>query len=40
VKPRSRSCASARGEEPIEPFEIVRTSRNELIVMGSDIVAD
>ncbi|MBN8612134.1 MAG: hypothetical protein J0L92_16185 [Deltaproteobacteria bacterium] len=37
---RYRLSANTQREERIEPFEIVRTSRNELIVMGSEIVLD
>jgi hypothetical protein len=32
--------ARAKCGERIEPFDVVRTSRNELIVMGSEVVLD
>lgn len=37
---RYRLSATTRREERIEPFDVVRTSRNELIVMGSEVVLD
>ncbi len=37
---RYRVSATTRREGRIEPFEVVRTSRNALIMMGRELVPD